>query len=99
MNTKKGHKRIKARIKGTDERPRVCVFRSNKHLFLQAIDDSESKTLASASDLKIDNPAGDLAKKLLAKKIKKIIFDRGRFRYHGKIKKMADELRNAGLEF
>ena len=92
--------RIRAKISGTAERPRVVVFCSNKHLYLQAIDDANGKTLASASDLKTEeNIAESLAKDLLSKKIKKIVFDRGGYKYHGQVKAMADNLRKAGLEF
>ncbi len=78
----------------------MVVYRSNKHLYLQAIDDEKGVTLASASDLKSkENLAADIAGKLLAKKIKKIVFDRGGYQYHGKIKKIAEELRLEGLEF
>lgn len=92
--------RIRAKISGTAERPRVVVFRSNSHLYLQAIDDASGKTLASASDLKSkENVAESLAKNLLDKKIKKIVFDRGGYKYHGRIKEVADNLRKAGLEF
>jgi len=92
--------RIRAKISGTAERPRVVVFRSNSHLYLQAIDDASGKTLASTSDLKSkENVAESLANNLLDKKIKKIVFDRGGYKYHGRIKEVADNLRKAGLEF
>jgi large subunit ribosomal protein L18 len=91
--------RIRSKISGTKTRPRVAVFRSNKYLYLQAIDDEKKVTLAAASSLKDKNPAGKLAKALLDGKIKKIVFDRGGYQYHGQVKKIADELRKEGLEF
>ena len=95
----KKHKRIRAKISGTQTRPRMVVFRSLKHLYLQAIDDAKRTTIAASSDLKVKNIAEDMAKKLLAKKIKKIVFDRAGYQYHGKVKKIAEDLRTAGLEF
>jgi len=95
----KRHKRIRAKISGTAARPRVVVFRSNRFLYLQAIDDKAGKTVAASSELKGKKPAEDLAKKLLNKKIEKIVFDRAGYKYHGKVKKIAEELRAAGLEF
>ena len=91
--------RIRAKIFGTKTRPRVAVFRSNKHLYLQAIDDQNLKTIANASNLKSENMAKDLSKKLIELKITKIVFDRAGYQYHGKIKKLAEELRKEGLEF
>lgn len=92
-------KRIK--IKGSANCPRVAIFRSNKNLFLQAIDDEKNLTMASSSTLKQkeENLAAELAKELQEKKIKKVVFDRAGYQYHGKIKKIAEDLRKAGLEF
>lgn len=109
----KCHKRIRAKISGTKEQPRLSVFRSNKHIFLQLIDDSSQKTLVSASDLKINPPAGgkgtkteiakevgkELAKLAKAKKIKKVVFDRGGYKYHGRVKASAEGAREGGLNF
>lgn len=92
--------RIRAKISGTSTRPRVAVFSSNRNLYLQAIDDAKALTLASASTLKGEKAiAVALAKKLEALKIKKIVFDRSGYQYHGKVKAIAEELRKAGLEF
>ena len=92
--------RIRAKISGTAARPRVVVFRSNKYLYLQAIDDEKEITLASASTLKDKGGvAAKFAKALRNRKIKKVVFDRGGFKYHGKIKAMAEALRKEGLEF
>lgn len=96
----KRKRRIRAKIFGTATTPRVVVFRSNKFLYLQAIDDKAGRTLAAASELKdkekfIDN----FVKSLQEKKIKKIVFDRAGYQYHGKIKAAAEGLRKNGLEF
>ena len=95
----KRHKRIRAKISGTPGRPRVVVFRSLKHIHLQAIDDTKGTTIAAATDLKSKKPAEELAKKLTLRKIKKVVFDRGGYKYHGKVKNIAEELRKQGLEF
>jgi len=95
----KRKKRIRAKIIGTGSIPRVAVFRSNKNIYLQAIDDKKGITLASASTLKDKDPAGKLAQDLQSKKIKKIVFDRSGYLYHGKVKQLAEALRKAGLEF
>lgn len=104
------HKRLRAKVFGTKEKPRLSVFRSNKHIFLQLIDDTTGKTIISASDLKITKKklkkadiAKEIGKKLadlaMAKKIKKVVFDRGGYRYHGRIKAVADGAREGGLNF
>jgi len=101
--------RIRQKIKGTGKRPRLSVFRSNKHIYAQVVDDSVNKTLACASDLKTKgakNPK-DRAKKVgeeiaLAcqkKKIKSVIFDKGGYEYSGLIKILADAAREKGLKF
>ncbi len=110
----KRHKRLRAKIIGSAKQPRLSVFKSNKHTYAQLIDDSKGKTLFSASDLEIkskenkkDNKKTDLAKKigqLIAKKgienkIKKVVFDRGGYKYHGRIKGVAEGAREGGLEF
>lgn len=92
-------KRIRAKISGTASLPRVSVFRSHKYLYLQAIDDKNQKTIAAGSTLKSKSPAEDLAAQLKIKKIKKIVFDRSGYQYHGQVKKIAESLRKAGLEF
>jgi len=102
-------------VRGTVERPRLAVYRSLSHIYAQLIDDQEGKTLLAVSDLspevkaKIKKDAtkrvksglvGELiAQKALEKKIKKVVFDRGGFKYHGRIKALAEAARNAGLEF
>ena len=100
LKRKKRQKRIRAKISGKANCPRVVVFRSNKHLYLQAIDDEARKTVAASSNVnKQDDPAVILAKALKKAGIKKIVFDRAGYKYHGKIKTIAEKLRNEGLEF
>ena len=110
----KKHMRIRNRFSGTAERPRLAVFRSNNHVYAQVIDDVAGKTLVSASTLEKDIKAelkntddieaatkiGDVvAKRALEKGIKAVVFDRGGYIYHGKVKALADAAREAGLEF
>jgi len=111
---KKRHERLRNKIAGTAQRPRLAVFRSNSHIYAQIIDDDAQHTLCAASTVekdiksKIDNTAdveaakvvGEaLAKKALAKGIENVIFDRGGYLYHGKVKALADAAREAGLQF
>src|SRR5437763_16550904 len=102
--------RIRAKIKGTTERPRLVVFRSGKHLYAQLIDDSKGVTLAAASTLEEGIKAGDtvegakkvgsaVATKAKAKKVESVVFDRGGYQYHGRVKALADAAREAGLKF
>jgi len=104
------HRRIRGRVKGTSRRPRLLVFRSHRHIYSQLIDDEKGKTLASAKDSEIKSKKmkkSDLAKevgKLLAKKaleikIKEIVFDRRGYKFHGKIKQLAEGAREGGLKF
>jgi len=108
------HKKVRAKISGTKERPRLCVFRSAKHIYAQLIDDEKGKTLVAASDLeikisksKIQNKknykakeVGKLiAKKALEKKIEKVVFDRGGYQYQGRVKALAEGAREGGLKF
>ena len=95
----KRKKRIRAKIIGTSSVPRVAVFRSNQNIYLQAIDDQKGVTLAAASTLKDKDLAGKISQELQSKKIKKIVFDRGGYLYHGKVKQLAEDLRKTGLEF
>ena len=111
---KKKHLKIRNRFSGTAERPRLAVFRSNNHMYAQVIDDAAGKTLVSASttekDAKAelshtnDMDAAVFVGKLVAKRaldagIKEVVFDRGGYLYHGKVKALADAAREAGLEF
>lgn len=135
------HKRVRSKIFGTKEIPRLCVFRSNKHIFAQLIDDQVGKTLVAASDLEInskvkssafvktsadkqkskiqvkDKKANEsekslagkvaiaykvgqlIAQKAAEKKIKKVVFDRGGYRYHGRVKALAEGAREEGSQF
>jgi large subunit ribosomal protein L18 len=104
------HERLRKRIQGTSDRPRLAVFRSLKHISAQIIDDATGQTLCSASSLEKElaahgNAGGakkigaELAKRAAAKGITKVVFDRGGFRYHGRIAGLAEGAREAGLEF
>ena len=102
-------KRVRSKVKGTGVRPRVSVFRSNRHMFVQIIDDIKGNTLVSAGDLELKDKdtktnisfkVGELlAKKSVAKKIKRVVFDKGGYRYQGRVKSLAEGLRKGGLEF
>jgi len=105
------HTRIRRRVKGTPERPRLAVFRSVKHIYAQVIDDHKGHTLvaASSSEKNAARSGGNVAGakqvgKLVAERAKekgisKVVFDRGGYLYHGRIKALADAAREAGLEF
>ncbi|MFD2657869.1 MULTISPECIES: 50S ribosomal protein L18 [Gracilibacillus] len=109
---KKRHQRIRKNLFGTQERPRLNVFRSNKHIYAQLIDDVNNVTLVSAST--VDNElnleatgnveaakqVGELiAKRAIDKGLTNVVFDRGGYLYHGRVKSLADAAREAGLEF
>ncbi len=103
------HRRVRKKVIGTAERPRLAVFRSNRHIYAQVIDDVAGRTLASASTLQegIDGAPKDKAKAVgaaLASKAKgagvtKVAFDRGGFMYHGRVASLAEGAREGGLEF
>ena len=93
------HKRIRSRIFGTKEIPRLSVYKSNTAVYAQLIDDEKGQTLASTVSNKAKDAGLDIAKKGLAIKIKKVVFDRGGFIYIGKIKAIADGAREGGLKF
>jgi large subunit ribosomal protein L18 len=103
------HKKIRSRVSGTAERPRLAVFRSNRYMYAQLIDDQKGITVVSASDLSLDDKmnkverAKTVGKKLAeqAKKasITKVIFDRGGFSYRGRVQALADAAREGGLQF
>jgi len=109
LNRISRHNRVRSKIEGTKKRPRLAVFRSNTHISVQLIDDASGKTLASASDLKIKKGGTkvemaakvweDIAKKAKDLKIKEIVFDRGGFSYHGRVKALAEAARSWGLKF
>jgi large subunit ribosomal protein L18 len=106
--------RIRKKVSGTAERPRLAVFRSDKHIYVQAIDDGAGRTLAQASTrdpaLRADVPRGgnieaakavgaEIARRLKAAGIETAVFDRGGYLYHGRVKALADAARGAGLKF
>lgn len=107
----KHRKRIRGSVEGTSERPRLAVFRSNKHLYLQVINDLTGKTLVAASTLdeelkgKGDTIEGAkavgslVAKRSLAKGVSQVVFDRGGYIYHGRVKALAEGAREGGLKF
>ncbi|OGY18836.1 MAG: 50S ribosomal protein L18 [Candidatus Chisholmbacteria bacterium RIFCSPLOWO2_01_FULL_50_28] len=105
-------KRIRAKVFGTKVRPRLSVFRSNKHTYAQIIDDEQGITLVSANETdvkptdskqqktaKADLIGQAVAKKAIKKGIKAVVFDRGPYRYHGRIKRLAESARKEGLKF
>lgn len=103
------HNRVRAKVLGTKDVPRLSVFRSNRGFFIQLIDDSVGKTLASVdskelkSKMKKTDAAKEggklIAKKAIDKKIGKVVFDRGGYRYHGRVKAVAEGAREGGLKF
>ena len=112
--TRKRHFRIRTKVSGTKEKPRLVIYKSNKHLYAQLIDDIEAQTMLSSSTLQPDlkkelkktwtkesaKKIGEMiAKNALTKGIKKVVFDRGGNRYHGKIIAFAEGARAGGLEF
>ena len=111
MERTRRHIRVRRKISGTAERPRLCVFRSNSNLYVQLVDDVAGNTLAQASTLDKEvktkhankeaaKEVGTLiAKKAIEKNIKKVVFDRGGYIYHGVVKELAEAAREAGLEF
>jgi len=103
----KRHKKIRSRVSGTVERPRLFVSRSNKHIYASLINDSEGKTLISITDKdlkgtkieKAEKVGDTIAKEAQTKKIDLIVFDRGGYRYHGRVKALAEAARKGGLKF
>ena len=108
------HARVRAKVEGTTSRPRLCVFRSLDHIYAQVIDDSRGHTLTSASTLdpEIKSEADDktktgkselvgslIAKRALSEGIKQVVFDRGGYKYHGRVKALAEAARQGGLKF
>jgi large subunit ribosomal protein L18 len=112
INRKRRQERVRNRVRGTDARPRLCVFRSAKHIYAQVISDEAGATLVSASTMSADlrgvggkkldvaKKVGEIvARKCLEKSISQVVLDRNGFLYHGRIKALADAAREAGLKF
>ena len=109
----KRHKRVRARVVGSSEKPRLCVYRSLKHIYVQAVDDLSGSTLASASSVELSGKGkrttgnvttakeiGELiANRLKEKGLERAVFDRGGYLYHGRVKALADAARSAGMKF
>jgi large subunit ribosomal protein L18 len=105
----KRHRRVRVNMSGTAERPRLAVYRSLNHLYAQVIDDGASKTVAAASTVELKAKGKGMAEAALVGKqiaakakaagVNRVVFDRGGFLYHGRIKALADAAREAGLEF
>lgn len=106
----KRHKRIRANVSGTEQRPRLCVYRSLKNIYAQVIDDVNGKTLVSASSVEKDFVGGGnkedaekvgklVAERAVAKGITEVVFDRGGYVYHGRIESLAKGARDGGLKF
>ncbi len=104
------HARVRTKVSGTPERPRLNVFRSNAHIHAQIIDDVNGKTLVSCSsvELKLENGGNidaaktvgaEVAKRAVAANINEVVFDRGGYVYHGRVQALADSAREAGLKF
>ena len=106
------HRRVRKKVRGTAQRPRLAVFRSNRHIYAQVIDDVGGRTIASASTVETEVRGGATATVDAAKAVGKrigerakaagvgtVVFDRGGFRYHGRVAGVADGARDAGLEF
>ena len=107
---KRIHSRIRAKLSGTSGRPRLNVYRSLNHIYAQVIDDQKGETIVSASTLALKSKTGGnvaaakeigktIAERAKEKGIKRVVFDRGGFLYHGRIKALADAAREGGLEF
>ena len=111
MERRRRHLRVRTKISGTAERPRLCIYRSNKNLFAQLIDDVTGTTLVSSSTLDKDiktkasnkeaakEVGAAIAKKAIAKKVEEVVFDRSGYQFHGIVKEFAEAAREAGLKF
>ncbi len=98
-NRTKRHNRIRAKITGTAERPRLCIYKSNRYLEAQVIDDTKGTTLAAVKMDDAKKAGQEIAKAAMAKGVSTVVFDRGGFRYTGAIATLADAAREAGLKF
>ena len=104
------HRRIRGKVAGTAERPRLSVFRSNKGIYAQVIDDASGTTIAAAATLHLDGATGTkkdragevgklVAQRAREKGVERVVFDRGGYLYHGRVKALADGAREGGLDF
>ncbi|MEK9675301.1 MAG: 50S ribosomal protein L18 [Chloroflexota bacterium] len=103
------HRRVRKNVRGVADRPRLAVFRSSNHIYAQVIDDDQGHTLAAATskEVSVDGVKTDIAKavgeavakKALAAGVKQVVFDRGGYKYHGRVKALADGARSEGLNF
>ena len=108
------HARVRSKVSGTPERPRLCVFRSSRHIYAQVVDDTEGRTLVSASSQETDTQSSGpqrpkisvsvavgklVAERALAKGITQVVFDRGGYKYHGRVKALGEASREQGLKF
>ena len=101
--------RVRRRVRGTDERPRLCIYRSNRHMYAQLISDESGRVLTATSTLKFEGKTGNrsaarqvgehMAALCQERQIKRVIFDRNGFLYHGRVREVAEGARAAGLEF
>lgn len=100
---KRRHRRVRAKVEGTLEVPRLCVFRSNRYVYAQLVDDTAGKIILSAHGNKAAHIVRDLGKSIASmakeKKIEKIVFDRGGYRYHGLVRELGEGAREGGLKF
>ena len=114
LHRKRVHDRVRTKVSGTTERPRLCVYRSLGHIYAQVIDDRSGKTLVSASSVDGETKknlkgGGNIAaakvigkavaERAKASGVQKVVFDRGGYKYHGRVKALADAAREAGLQF
>jgi len=109
VQRKRRHLRVRAKVQGTPERPRLAVSRSNQHVYAQIIDDTTGRVLVACSDLKLKpkktgveaaKAVGEaVAKEAIAKKISRVVFDRGGYQYHGQVATLAEAARQGGLTF
>ena len=110
VSRQKKKARIRSKLSGSTERPRLCIFRSSKHIYAQVIDDVTGKTLVAASTLDTDGLKNanketasaigkEIAKRAMAKNIKSVVFDRNGYLYHGRVKSLAEGAREGGLVF
>lgn len=109
-NRMKRHRSVRAKIRGTQDRPRLSVYRSNKYIVLQLVNDESGRTIMSTSDRSLKKTkttksetafllGKKIAEQAFSKNITRIVFDRGGYRYHGRVKKVADGAREGGLSF